>query len=456
MLKSNTMNCTPSVEKNKEIIKDLLTLDPVKYKNFNNVARFILDAPISKENQVVSLNIISQLFVALNEKNPMFELGDAEKVARKEELLSDYTKYLNVVKGILKYKSKVGDTYTELIEHIDNIAEGKVNTYDSEDIKANVLKHVASYFNNTKFKSEEDRNKKIVEVTKHLNYLKSKSPIKEMLDTMFEEFLDTLGNTTNYLNINQALENNQDINTYLVTLNTNEVVEAKKEKDIFYDLTTGKIIPDGSFQSIKKALYQRENERGLDKISFVLTPNSFLSGLTIRPFSTTENYIDLINSFADVTNPDTDIKIYAVKLNPYTDERINKINAITGFNKEYETFDSEAQAEYLNSDSNASVIALLRQKKSEDKFTIVGEITTTNKAVKKFYIHGLDNIGLLNSNNEVLKLDLTKDEHLQLVQEHAINVENNKSSNLDEFNLVQLKQIATQFKDFKNSVNKKI
>ena len=76
------MNCTPSVEKNKEIIKDLLTLDPVKYKNFNNVARFILDAPISKENQVVSLNIISQLFFFFFEKNPMYELGDADKVAR--------------------------------------------------------------------------------------------------------------------------------------------------------------------------------------------------------------------------------------------------------------------------------------------------------------------------------------------------------------------------------------
>lgn len=455
------MNCTPSVEKNKEILKDLLKLDPVKYKNFDNVAKFILDAPISNENKSVSLNIISQLFVALNQKNQQFELGAndaAHSVARKESLLVETTKHLNVIKRILNYKGSYIDTFQELMDTIDSFVDSGLENYSMDDYESTILKPIYNYFITNTFVSETEKAEKITEVQAKLNDVRSLSPLESLLEGRFEDFIGGLRESTLYINANKELENDETFNTYLLTLSTNEVVEAVRTPDgIYYDAVTELPIMEEDIVTTKKALYQRDSENTDDKISHVFYPNDFVSGLSIRPFTTTERYEDLVNTFNDIVDTDSEVKIYAVKLNEYTDERINRLKEIDGLeNKDYETFESESQSEFLKTNPDGSIITVLREKKSTDKFALVGEITNADGLVQKFYIQNMTNFGILNADNSVSKLDFTNNDHLNRIQELSVFKQNGKSLDLDQYKLAKLKALANKFNKFKNSIVDKV
>jgi len=455
------MTCSPSVEKNKQILKDLWTLNKEKYKNFDNVAKFILDAPITQENKAVSLSIISQIFVALSQKNPNIEIGKALEVARNEKMISfenGISKYLFFVKSKLDYRYNVVSSFEQLIDQIEIITSAGVEDYTQEDYEQYLLKPISAYFYGNTFATEKERNELIDDIKNRLAAVEKISTTPAMTKRLFKDFFESLNVVTSYVNLKDEAGDDQYINSTLLTLSTNEMVEGILNNDgTYYDVHTGLPIDETTIVTSKKALYQRDSENAEDRISQVFYENDLASGLRYKPFMTTQTNDDIVKSFDDVLNSDSDIKIYAVKLNDFTDKRIDSIKEIKGLeNKNYETFESKSQSEYLKSKPDGSVMTMLRETKRDDVFTLVAEITTTNNETNKFYIYGLNNYGILNADNTVTRLDFTNDSHLDLVQEHSIFKQKKQSLDLDNFKLLKLKELAKRFNGFKESILSKV
>jgi hypothetical protein len=459
------MNCNPSVEKNKEILKDLWTLDKEKYKNFDNVVKFVLDAPISDENKAVSISIMADIFVPLSEVNKQIELGknnNALVVSRNKNTLygspTGVIDYLDMINSTYGVKRKKISTLESMLDKFENLLfDKRTPSFTEDDYKSKVLNPITLYFNNTVFPSDESRQKTLMTIESKVKKFIDKSEMPDALESIFENFFDSLKNTYKYVNIFDREKNDDTFNTYLVTLKTLETVEAENAEGIYYDVNTGLPIETSDILNIKKALYQRDFQTPLDKVANVFYPNDFASGLRYRPFSTVETNDDIVASFAQITDPDTQIKIYAVKLNDFTDDRVSRLQQIPGLkNKNYETFETASQSEYLKNKPNSSVVTLVRETKKDDQFVLVAEIQGITGGVDKFYIYGPSNYAILSNDNTVQRLDLTNDDHLQLLQNGSILHQNKIALNLDDLKLQQLKNFAEKFNSLKKLVSDKV
>jgi predicted NAD-dependent protein-ADP-ribosyltransferase YbiA (DUF1768 family) len=460
------MNCNPSVEKNKDILKDLLRLDPVKYKNFDRVAEFVLEAPIDEENKSVTLHIMSKIFVALHESNKNWELGrnkNAVKIAEMNDLYTQTNLHIAAITRLIQPNKKLTpNSYEALLSNIDDNIENPKAIMLRKDYQKDILDPIARFFSTYAFESDKERDAIIEQLKAKLEIIKDMSTKKALIEDMFETFFNTLTKKSDFITIQSQIEAEPRLDTYLLTLSNRQTIEAAKDEDgEFYNVITGVPVDKNDIAAQKKTIRKTSKtlseERSEDKINFGFHINDIISGVNFRPFSTTESRFEIIDDINSLVNPDDNIKIYAVKLDSYTDERVDAINKIPGLeNKTYETTESQVQSEYLSSTKDGSVITLLREKKSEDKFVLVGEISSPGKPVRNFYVQGLTNFVILNSDNTTKRLDLTNNDDLLLVQDMATVIKNGKTVDLDEHDLAMIKTGTVNFKNFKDSVAAKV
>lgn len=460
------MNCNPSVEKNKEILKKLLKKDPVKYKNFDRVAEFVLEAPIDEENKSVTLHIMSKIFVALHESNKNWELGrnkNAAKIAEMNDLYTQTNLHIAAITRLIQPNKKLTpNSYEALLNIIEDHIENPKAIMLRKDYQKDILDPIARFFSTYAFESDKERDAIIDQLKARLEVIKDMSTKKGLIEDMFERFFDTLTKKSDFITIQSQIETEPRLDTYLLTLTNRQTIEAAKDEDgEFYNVVTGTPIEKSEIKTQKKTIRKTtqtlSEEKSEDKIHFGFHLNDIISGVNFRPFSTTESRFEIIDDINALVNPDDNIKIYAVKLDSYTDERVDAINKIPGLeNKTYETTESQVQSEYLSSTKDGSVITLLREKKSEDKFVLVGEISNPGKPVRNFYIQGLTNFVILNSDNTTKRLDLTNNDDLSLVQDMATVIKNGKTVEIDEDDLAMIKTGAVNFKNFKDSLADKV
>jgi predicted NAD-dependent protein-ADP-ribosyltransferase YbiA (DUF1768 family)/alkylated DNA repair dioxygenase AlkB len=457
------MNCNPSVEKNKDILKDLLRLDPIKYKNFDRVAEFVLEAPIDEENKSVTLHIMSKIFVALHESNKNWELGrnkNAAKIAEMNDLYTQTALHIAAITRLIQPNKKLTpNSYEALLNIIDDHIENPRSIMLIKDYQKDILDPVARFFSTYNFESEKEKDNIINQLKTKLQTIVNLSTKKSTVEDMFDTFFSTLSKKSDFITIQSQIEIDPRLDTYLLTLSNRQTIEAAKDEDgEFYNVVTGVPVEKSEITSQKKTIRKTSQtlseERSEDKINFAFHMNDIISGVNFRPFSTMESRQEVIDDINLLVNPDDNIKIYAVKLNSYTDERVNAINKIPGLeNKNYETTESQVQSDYLSSTKDGAVITLLREKKSEDQFVIVGEISNPGKPVRNFYVQGLTNFVVLNSDNTTKRLDLTNNDDLLLVQDMAVVNKNGKTVDIDEHDLAMIKAGAFNFKNFKDSVS---
>jgi len=456
------MNCNPSVEKNKEILKDLLRLDPIKYKNFDRVAEFVLEAPIDEENKSVTLHIMSKIFVALHETNKNWELGrndNAAKIAEMNDLYTQTNLHIAAITRLIQPNKKLTpNSYESLLNIIDDYIENPRDIMLVKDYQKGILDPIARFFSTYTFESDKERDSIINQLQAKLQIIKDASTKKSTLEDMFDTFFGTLTKKSDYISIQSQIEADERLDSYLITLTSKETVEALKDNTgEFYNVVTGMPIDKSEIASQKKTIRKTSQtlseERSEDKINFAFHMNDIISGVNFRPFSTMESRQEVIDDINSLVNPDDNIKVYAVKLNNYTDDRVEALNKIPGLeNKNYETTESQVQSEYLSSTKDGSVITLLREKKSEDKFVLVAEISSPGKPVRNFYIQGLTNFAMVNSDNTSKRLDLTNNDDLKLVQDYAVIFKDGKTLDINEHDLEMIKTGATNFKNFKDSI----
>ena len=455
------MNCSTSIEKHKEILKSLLKLDSVKYKNFDEVIKFIINGPLTDEQKSVSTHVMSQLFIGLNQRDNSFQLNNALQISEMGSLLNDSVAHLKAVEKLIKPSKKIDNSLNGLMDSIQNVIDSSA-VMTMSDYEKEVIAPIESFFTNNVFQSEKEKDNAIASVRASIATLSNKllPGYKIQLNRRIDEVISNLIKTTPFISITEQLEENPELDTYMVTLKNKEVVEAVKDQSgLYYDIITGMIIDetfinnDNVKKSVKGSSYQRSQEFSDDKISHVFYSNNFGSGLSIVPYSTTESFDDVVSYFDGVTNPVTDVKIFAVKINQFADDRVKRINSIKGLeNKTHETFESKAQSDFLMQNPDGEVITLSREKESENNFTLVGEIVLADGTKRNFYIYGLDNYVVLDANNNTTKLDFTNNTDLLKVQELAVNYKNKQYLDLTEFDLQTLKVLAQNFKTFKSTV----
>ena len=456
------MNCNPSVEKNKEILKKLLRKDPVKYKNFDRVAEFVLDAPVDDENKSVTLHIMSKIFVVLHESNKNWELGrnnNAAKIAEMNDLYGQTSLHVAAITRLIQPNKRLTpNSYEALLEVLDDHIDNPKAIMLVKDYQKGILDPISRFFSTYNFESDNEREAIINQLKAKLEVIKEASTKKGTVENMFDSFFSTLTKKSDFINIQAQTEASPRLDSYLLTLSNRQTVEAAKDADgEFYNVVTGAPIDKKEVSSQKKTIRKTSQtlseEKSSDKINFAFHVNDIISGVNFRPFSTTESRQDIIDDINILTNPDDNIKIYAVKIDSYTDERVNAINTIPGLeNKNYETTESEVQAEYLSSSKDASVITLLREKKSEDHFVLVGEISNPGRPVRNFYIQGLTNFVILNADNTTQRLDLSNNNDLKLLQDRAVISKNGRTVDIDEHDMAMIKTGVTNFKNFKDSL----
>lgn len=171
------MNRNPLVENNKEILKKLLKKDPVKYKNFDRVAEFVLEAPIDEENKSVTLHIMSKIFVALHESNKNWELGrnnNAAKIAEMNDLYTQTNIHIAAITRLIKPNPKINmNLFNALLNIIDYYIKNPIIIKLEKDYQKGMLDSFARLFLTYPYKSDKKKEFIINQLKTDLEFIKN-------------------------------------------------------------------------------------------------------------------------------------------------------------------------------------------------------------------------------------------------------------------------------------------
>lgn len=455
-------NCEISIDKYIPIVRNFIKLDSEKYKNFDEISKFILNSGLSNAEQYLSLNNIASIYIGLHGlDNSFYEIGSANKVLDLKSLEPE--QFLSVVSSFYTTK-KPSSLKLETIESkIKKLAGEKFILRNDLTDKDGVLTYVKNYFNTTIFENLEERSAILQDITSSLNdVVKALTTPEDQKKGLYKQIADTINSLekkSEFISINE-IEELAELKTVLVTMKNGQMVEAINRPQ-------GLVVIDelGNEETINKLdvldekLARREDISNTNRGEQEFTEDTLSSNFQIKavsqePFASQK----LHQKLNSMTNPLAGIRIHAIKLSSVGDDRINRMQALAVSNPQYgalanrtyETFENNTQINYLKSTAKGTILTVSRPKQSDDVFAIVGEILSTGE---KFYLHPLSNFVFLNSDNTTEKVDFSNDAHLERVKKHSLLRKEDELVELSTSNLEQLKTSFEQYKSFKQTVS---
>lgn len=448
------------------IVKNLIKLNPGKYRNFDKTAEFILKSGLSNNEKSLSLFSISEIYIGLNELDSSFyEVGNAVKVANAKVLLNTPDDFIASISNLYNVKKSPGlkvETIEKKIQELSNMT-----TITGNDLtgSAGVLTAIKNYFNTHEFESLEEREEVLKSISKELKDvirdLKTTNSQKEFLLKRIDTVVESLDKKSEFISLRE-IASLAELNNVLVTFKNNQIMEATEKPEGLFIMTE-----DGNeFQIDEEDListklarnddYSRSNAGQQEFFEDTITSN-----FKIQPV---ENDIYLKekieNKLKDMgDNPSAGVRIFAVQLSGVGDDRLNRIHSLAKSNpkfkglanRTFETFENETQINYLKSTSKGTVITVARPQKADSKFVLMGEIIGTGE---KFYLYPLDNYVFLNSDNTTQKIDFSNPVHLAKVKELSIKrLNDNTQTELTEDDLLNMKNAFEVYKDFKENLS---
>lgn len=442
------------------IVKNLFTLNPEKYKNFDNVVMFIAESGIKPENKKQAIHNIAHIYKNLHGLDAkMYELGNADAVIAMVEHMDDTTKYLKVLQDIFKFKEITKPSVENIVKKIDELGSKQIISLQDIDAVTTLIKQ---HIDSTNYESIEQQTNTLNDFRGMLNTLISNlslidDVVKTVLYAKVNNNIDKLGVKSQYIPVS-TIKDLAGLDNYLFTLKNGVMVEGYEENGIVYmsNPIDGSLIELDAANVVSKKLSRPSDINPNTTGKHVFTRDFFSSGFTVDSVSPDE-YDALMMELNQMDNPETQIRIHAVQLSTAGDDRVSRMKDVAskeeGFeklaNREHETFESVSQQELLKSKPDAKVLTVSRPKRSDIDFALVGEIIGTGR---KFYIYSVENFAFVNADNKTELVDFNNETHLKEVQRLSVKQEGSEQIELDNNDINFVKSSHIKFQEFKSKV----
>lgn len=458
--------CLNIAEEYKTLVKDLLSLNPGLYRDFDNVVKVILKTKLNDKLKQIGVFNVAHLFVLLHEGDSKFfvEGKAAKTIIAYNKYAANPKAYINYITSIYHVSSAKQISIDEINSDISKLKE----RFTVEDIKK-VVDKIRLFLDNKEFPNQEEKDKLLFNLKSRF-----KLAIKTLIDNdikstylnKLEATFKTLSKGSEYINITEEI-----------------IQQAGLDYNLFQYIPTGEVFT-GTI-NIKENRYESQAEDGtsiyydIDKCKTLKTEkkvnstysdwrqyfgDSFIhSALTIKPEDGSKDYElfkEMYKEFAD--GGLRNFKIKAIRIGNYTDDRINKLHELAEtnsnfknlINRQHETYESLAQINHLKDSKDNVVISVADGKASEQQFHLVGEYNG-----KQFLIYSLDNYVFVSGDNSTRKIDFDNEEDLEKISKLSIKgTETNSMSKkeLTKDDLALLRKSYRRYNLFKEDVNSEL
>lgn len=452
------MSCSIRTEDYGPVVKDLIKLDSQKYRNYDNVAKFLIDSNLGLEQKKMALYNIAHIFRDLHSlDNELFNPGKLQEIINLSPVYDNSENFVKESAKIYGISFKNPTSLKAVLESIDTLKKDPIFLpYKIEP----VLKLIENYFKVNIFGSDEEKKNLVLDLKNQLIQIvkdKNSAQGQDIIEKYFDEKLVT---KTKYVPL-ASIQELTVLNNTLVTLKNNTMVEAmmidgvyKKEVDTDGDRVLVDI-PADQIKSTKNA--RPSNFSSSNNGNHIFNEDIFNSGFTVD--SVEPGGYDALMTELSKADP-SQIKIHVVKLSTLGDERVQRIKNLPQQNEEinpslsnrnHETFENAQQQKLLSSVSNATVLTVSRPKKSEQGFAFIGQIVKADKTIE-FNIYAMNNYVFVSSDNTTKRLDTSNAKDLEDLKKLSSKNVNGKIMPLTNNDIIRLVQTQLTYENFRERI----
>jgi hypothetical protein len=462
------MGCALTTEQYIPVVENLIRLNPAVYTNYDNAARFILNANLTEEQKKLALHNMAHIYNGLSGLNQeKYNIGKGIEIINlgTESLIDNTAEYIANAFKLFDLKKPRAQSFEGISKAIEELGKQSLITLQDLTKAGGVLQLLKNYVSTAKFETAEERTDVIDQIRGELkgvinDLAKADPSYKQVLFTAIDDYVDTLQPKSKYIPIDSVADMVQ-IDNVLVTLTDGTMIEA-----IEFDGILNKVEPDGTLTEIntddviaQKAARPADWSDSNDGKQ-VFKEDFFASGLTIDSINP-EDHGSLLTELSKMASPSSGIKITAVKLSDFGDMRVQRLKELAATEtqyaglakRDYETFENSTQIAYLESNPDGKVLTVSRPKASEQDFALVGEILATGK---KFYIYSMDNFVFVSADNSTEKLDLTNPGHLKMLQDMSVKKAGTSVQDLTNSDIQSIVASQKLYQEFKDKISNKI
>ena len=428
--------------KTQEIISNIkgLANHDVKFKDFKEVASLILNSTMSENVKATSLNAYLKAFQELSDEG--FVVSNIENI---NPSLSGIDFINNLAKAQdINYQVLSQEQLSQRINELSSKSNITI-----KDIKG-IINDVKNIYNSLTPNETTD------------------AYIRDIYDKLFNTISHSVDNLIlkeSYLKEIKAIEELQGKSLYVdIDANSDHV----KLADTMFIVREGEnlravegfITEDGPYELLENENVvpiqgtilmknsRKNNEFYSNESKHKWTNNLLEGNLHIKQEYFTTEEGQSISIYDILSNPNNvgKIKFHAVKLGDLGESRLKSIHSLKTKgdeyraieNRQHETFETDAQKEYLLNNRDSKVISVARPKSEEQNFAFLGEIDGVF-----FTIYGLENYVFVSSDNTTESINFNSPKHLDMVEALSTTTDNASLSSKDKmalqhsFNLFQ-------------------
>jgi hypothetical protein len=457
------MACETTTEKYTQVVQKLIAIDPVKYSEFDNIAKFLIKSVLTPEQKTLSLHHIAHIFKSLSSLAPeIYSIGNAHLVSEGVVNIGEPDVYMEAIGSIYDVKPDKIVSFKKITDAISAMGNSKNIPVTDDLIGANgALGLMNQYFNSAEFNSREERAELLKqafdmleqEIVNMGDLLPASN--KMALRSQIAKAKKSLESTSDYIN-RDDLAPLEGYDSYMVVLADGSIVEAQLGENgkfqYIWSNNTGEVsdIQEEIVYSKKLANFPASTRQSIKQ---TFKADTIASSFSIRAVNPDDQAaIDkVINSSA---SPQSKMEIILVVNSGMADFRVEALQAKASqdpklaslANRNHETYETAGQIKALQATPDATIMTVARPKAGEQPFTLMGKIKGTDQM---FYLYGLDNYAFVKSDNSTELVDFSNEGHLALVKKLADKWGNNwVSEDLTQEDLDQLKASYLRHKEF--------
>ena len=452
------MSCKSLTLEYTEILKNLIKNDS-KYTSYDNVASLVLsNDSLDNEQKKMAIHYFASIYKNLVKvDSKTYSAGKLQQVLDKASMLDNTKNYLQKISDVYIIKPESIDSKKTTVKNKLESYQTKLNVAISISNLQELFKEIDVYFNTNSFETEDDYAKEVNNFKELFQYAIEVNGgtkfNKKNLNKLVLEKIESLKKDTSYVDINQFNEEFKNTQRRYVILKDGRNIEAIEQDGGLFEfdyetLSIGKAIPTDAVSFIKEirpSIIQRGNRTNGE---IVVLGNSMNAGFRIRAIDGNEDG-ELHKTLREVSPNRESLSIKAVRTSDIGDQRVKQLHTKGEENpsmsklknRKYETFESPAQIELLNTDKNAQIITVRRPSK-DDQIAFTGTIKGTTYV---FNLFNLDNFTIVDSNNNTIPFDFNNPQHIELLKEKGL-----KNTYLRGAEKLSTKDIDNLIKEYNN------
>jgi hypothetical protein len=457
------MGCTLTTEQYIPVVENLIKLNSDIYKNFDNAAKFILQADLTDEQKKLALHNMAHIYNGLSGlDSAKYNIGKGVDIINLVTDIDNTENYLKNAFVIFEVKKPRLQSFDGISKEIDKLAKQSLIT--PQDLNQ-VLSLLKNYIATHKFASIDDKTDAIDQIRGALkdvilNLSKVDESYRQVLFNQIDAFVDTLQPKSGYIPIS-SIADETNLSNVLVTFADNRMIEALDIEGVLFEVSE-----DGSVTEIDMTtVINQKAARPADWSDAndgkqVFKEDFLMSGLTVTAVDPGEQET-VMSELNKMASPSSGIKITAVKLSEIGDMRVTRMKELANtdtekaglINREHETFENSTQVAYLESTPNGKVLTVSRPKASEQDFALVGEILATGQ---KFHIYSMDNFVFVSSDNTTEKLDVTNPGHLAMLKAMSLKKVGTVTEDMQDSDIASIVASQKLYENFKEKIAYKV